>query len=67
MKKRGVRVDAPLDFLFAVIWDKKAPLSGFPVRGNFDINFDIIFLVIYSYNYVFLSHELFFDKTKNYI
>ena len=60
MKKRGVRVDAPLDFLFAVIWDKKAPLSGFPVRGNFDINFDIIFLVIYSYNYVFYVARIIF-------
>ena len=60
MKKRGVRVDAPPDFLFAVIWDKKAPLSGFPGRGNFDINFDIIFLVIYSYNYVFYVARIIF-------
>ena len=43
MKKRGVRVDAPLDFLFAVIWDKKAPLSGFPGRGNFIAIFIAIF------------------------
>lgn len=65
MKKRGVRVDAPLDFsLLYGIRNFHSP-GAMPVDGDFDINFDIIFLVFYSLNYVFLCRTIYFSiKSK---